>query len=196
MSWGMVAAAAASVIGGAMSNNAAKKAAGAQQQGYQQGIDSINGFYKDAQGYMQPYMDSGLAGNSGLMALLRDPNSIKDSAAYQWRFNQGMEGLDKSAAARGSLFSGAHTKDAMQFGQGMASQEYGDQWNRLMGLTNMGQNSAMGLGQLGMGAGSSIANLYSGMGNARGSSYAQQGANNAGMIGSIGSMFGSIMGGK
>lgn len=185
-----------SLLSGLFGNKSAGQAANASVQGYQQGIDAINGFYKDAQGYLDPYMQSGLAGNSALMKLLQDPNSIKDSAAYQWRFGQGMDALDKSAAARGSLFSGAHTKDAMTFGQGLASQEYDNQWNRLMGLTGLGQNTAMGLGQLGMGAGNSIANLYSNQGNARASAYAQKGANNANMVGGIlGSLFGGGFGG-
>ena len=194
MSWAAVAAAAASVISGAMSNNSAKKSANAQIAGLQKGADTIDSYYQDAKGYLQPYMDSGLAGNSALMKLMQDPNSIKDSAAYQFRFGQGMDALDKSAAARGSLFSGAHSKDAMTFGQGLASQEYDNQWNRLFNLTNMGQQTAGGLGQLGMGAGNSLANLYGGMGQARGSMYGQQGANNANMMGSLGSIFGSIFG--
>ena len=196
MTWAAVAAAAATVISGAMSNSSAKKAASAQVAGMQQGADTINGYYNDAKGMLDPYMQTGLAGNAGLMKLMQNPNSIKDSEAYKWRFSQGMQGLDNSAASRGMLFSGAQTKDAINYGQGQASQEYGNEWNRLMGVTQMGQQTAGGLGQLGMGAGNSLSQLYSGMGNARGSSYAQQGANNANMMGGLGSMFGSIFGGK
>lgn len=194
--WQVIIPAAMQLIGSIMGNKSANKAANAQIAGMQQGADAIKGFYGDAKDYMSPYMGLGQAGVSGLMGLLQDPNSIKDSEAYKWRFGQGMDALDKSAAARGSLFSGAHSKDAMQFGQGIASQELDNQWARMLGITDLGQRSAAGLGALGMGAGNSLANLYSGMGDARGSSYAQQGANNMGAMGGLASMFGSMFGGK
>lgn len=187
--WNLLLPAGMSLLGGLLGNSSAKKAANAQVAGMQQGADTINGMYSEAKGNLSPYMDMGRRGNSGLMGLMNDPNSIADSSAYKWRMSQGMGALDNSAAARGMLFSGAHSKDAMNYGQGLASQEYDNEWNRMMGLSTMGQNSAMGLGQLGANAGNSLANLYSGMGNARGSSFAAQGQNNANMLGGLAGMF-------
>ena len=50
--------------------------------------------------------------------------------AYQFLQKQGMQALDRSAAARGMGYSGAQMKAAQQFGQGLASQEYDKQYNR------------------------------------------------------------------
>ena len=197
MSWAAVAAAAATVIGGAMSNSSAKKAASAQVAGMQQGADTINGYYNDAKGYMQPYMQTGTMANSGLQKLLGgDYSDFYNSPDFKAAMQAQGDMADNSAASRGMLFSGAHQKDLAQYGTGLATQGLGNYRNWLGGVQQGGQQAAGGLGELGMGAGNSLANLYSGMGNARGSSYAQQGANNANMMGGIGSMFGSIFGGK
>ncbi len=50
--------------------------------------------------------------------------------SYQWRFNQGVEALDRSGAARGMLLSGAQNKALMDYGQEMASQEYNNAFAR------------------------------------------------------------------
>ncbi len=163
-----------SLLFGNYSNNKATSAANA---GTQKGIDAVNGFYNDAKGYMQPYMNTGTIANSRLAGLMNDPSSIKDNPAYQWRFNQGLEARDKSAAARGGLFSGAYQKDLSDYGQGSASQEYDNEFNRMFGVTQMGQQGAMGLGQLGMGAGQSIASMYGDIGANNASKYAQRGQN-------------------
>jgi hypothetical protein len=85
-------------------------------------------------------------------ALTRDPS-------YQFRFNEGQKALDASAAARGGALSGANIKDAMNYGQGAASQEYGNAfnrynqqqenaYNRLLKLLGMGQEGATNIAKL------------------------------------------------
>ena len=52
---------------------------------------------------------------------------------YQFRLDQGMKALEGSAAARGGLFS-SNTGDRIQdYAQGLASQEYGNAYNRSRG---------------------------------------------------------------
>jgi len=55
-----------------------------------------------------------------------------DDPSYQWRLNQGTENLSRSLAAKGMLGSGNMAAELLSFGQGMASQEYGAQFNRLL----------------------------------------------------------------
>lgn len=55
-----------------------------------------------------------------------------DDPSYQWRLNQGTENLSRSLAAKGMLGSGNMAAELLAFGQGMASQEYGAQFNRLL----------------------------------------------------------------
>lgn len=52
---------------------------------------------------------------------------------YQFRLQEGQKALERSAAARGGLFSGRAAKDLQSYGQGMASQEYGNAYNRAYG---------------------------------------------------------------
>jgi hypothetical protein len=66
-----------------------------------------------------------------LNSLMSDPNSITQSPAYQFRLNQGIGAIDAGAAAKGMLGSGNRMMELEQFGQGLASQEYDNQFNRL-----------------------------------------------------------------
>lgn len=60
---------------------------------------------------------------------------------YQFRLDQGNQALTRAAAASGTLGSGKYLKDAMTYNQGQASQEFGNSYNRLMGLAGMGQTA-------------------------------------------------------
>lgn len=71
---------------------------------------------------------------------------------YQFRMDEGMRGVEGSAAARGGLLSGAAMKAIQKYGQGFASNEFGNayqrdsanktnQYNRLAGIVNTGQGA-------------------------------------------------------
>ena len=72
-------------------------------------------------------------------ALLDNPDSIQQSAAYKFRLGQGMEALQRSLGAKGLLNSGNRLTAMNDYAQGEASQEYGNQFNRLASL--YGQNA-------------------------------------------------------
>lgn len=59
-----------------------------------------------------------------------NPDMFKEDPGYQFRLDQGMKGLNNSAAARGGLLSGAALKAADQYNQDYASGEYGNAFNR------------------------------------------------------------------
>ena len=77
-------------------------------------------------------MGGGLQPFTGLTAaqLYSDPS-------YTFRLNQGLNALQNSAAAKGTVFSGGTSKDIMQYGQDMASQEYQNAYNRAANTWNM-----------------------------------------------------------
>jgi len=189
MSWGAIAGAAIGVVGSAMSNRGAGKGADAAAGAQYAAIDEQRRQYDQTRADMQPWRDAGSEGLQRLLGLSRDPNSIQNTAAYQWRLGQGMQGLDRSAASRGNLFSGGHNADVQQFGQGVASQEYGDQWNRWAGLAGVGQSVNSQLGQLGAGMAGNVGNALGNIGNARQSQYQQQGWNNAQAAAGVGGAF-------
>lgn len=66
---------------------------------------------------------------------------VTQDPSYQFRLNQGVNALDKSAAGRGKLFSGQQAKAVSQYGQEMASQEYQNAYNRSMAANQ--QNNAL-----------------------------------------------------
>ena len=172
-----------------MSNRAARRGADAASDAQYAAIDEQRRQYDQTREDMAPWLSAGQNALVGLQGLLDDPNSIQDSNAYQWRFNQGLQGLDRSAARAGNLFSGGHNADLLAYGQGMASQEYGDQWNRLVGLAGVGQTTASTLGSFGQNSASNISNALGNIGQARQSMYQQQGNNNAQMAGAVGGAF-------
>jgi hypothetical protein len=70
-----------------------------------------------------------------------------------------MRALENSNAAKGLLQSSGHLRSAQEFGQNLASQQYGNYVNRLTGLANQGL-SATGNGlAANLNAGNQLANI-------------------------------------
>lgn len=137
----------------------------------------------------QPWMQAGQSALGQMQALnAGDFSSFKESPDYQFAFNQGLQGLDRSAAAGGMLTSGGADADRIAYGQGMASQQYGNYYNRLAGLAGAGQQTASGLGQLGANTGNNISNALANTGQARASSYQQNANTNSQLAGLVGGM--------
>lgn len=112
--------------------------------------------------------------------LLRD-FSMADFEAdpgYQFRMDEGMRGVEGGAAARGGLLSGAALKAIQKYGQGLASQEYGNayqrfnadqtnKFNRLTGMIQSGQGSAQQIGNAAQNFGQQAGSNMIGAGNAQ-----------------------------
>ena len=102
---------------------------------------------------------------------------VKDPG-YQFRMDEGAQAVDRSAAARGGLLSGAAMKAMQKYGQGFASNEFGNAYNRdamnkertynmLSGQQAQGASStAQNLG-IQAGATNQISNLYGNRGDAQ-----------------------------
>lgn len=103
-------------------------------------------------------------------------NAFQVSPGYQFRRQEGINALDRSAAAKGTLLSGAQAKAVQGYGDNLASAEYGDYYNRLANLASQGgqmQSSLMGANT---GLTNSIGNWTMGGAAGQGSAYIQ-GAN-------------------
>ncbi|CAB4147632.1 hypothetical protein UFOVP1020_31 [uncultured Caudovirales phage] len=97
---------------------------------------------------------------------------FETSPGYQWRLDEGGRALDRSAASKGMVRSGAQTKAITAFGQGAASEEYGNYFNQLSTAAGQGnsaqaQASGTAAGLIGQGG-----NYLTQGGAARGSGYA------------------------
>jgi len=111
----------------------------------------------------------------GMQQFQQDPG-------YGFRMSEGMKALERSAAARGGLMSGAAMKGIQRFGQDIASQEYQNAFNRyqaerqarlgpLQSLAGIGQTTAQQLGQAGMQMASNVGDTQMSGAAARASGY-------------------------
>lgn len=80
-----------------------------------------------------------------LRQLLDNPDSIQDTGAYKFQFNQGQQAIERSAAAKGMSGSGNVLAELAKYGQGMASQAYGAEADRLGNLSGQQKNYLLGL---------------------------------------------------
>lgn len=86
-----------------------------------------------------PWREAGQRGLSRLEQLVNVP--FEESPGYNFRFNEGVRALDRAAAARGMLGSGARLRALQRYGQGIASDEYANYMNRLAALAGIGQTA-------------------------------------------------------
>ena len=152
-----------------MGSDAAGDAAAAQAQGANDSAALQREFYYQNRADLAPYQDVGSNALYNLAALhgveyANAPGTFDDRArtaasrfvaspGYQFRLGEGVKALDRSAAARGQLLSGAQTKAVQGYGQNLASGEYGNYVNRLANLSGVGQAAGSSAATLGANAG-------------------------------------------
>lgn len=143
-----------SLFGG---NRAAKAAEKAAQLQYDLQLKAMNNakeagakYQTDVTGYADnynPYIEGGQRASNQLYDLLglngQDAGdaaraSFTSSPGQGYLMEQGVQALDRSAAARGQLNSGRQSKDLLRFGTGLAQQDYRNYVNDLSGLGNQG----------------------------------------------------------
>jgi hypothetical protein len=139
-------------------------AAQAQQALAQQRNDLLP--YTQA-GYPTLQAQQDLLGLNGPDAAAAAMGNFQQSPGYQWQLQQGLRATDAGAAAKGMLRSGATLKAEQTYGQGLANQDFGQYYNRLMGISTLGENAAAGgastaniAGALAQGAGNTQASIY------------------------------------
>ena len=174
-----------SVMGSQASKSAAKTQAGAAAEA----TAAQERMFERQVELQEPFRKAGMAGQNRLMQLLGlgEDKTAADygkyasaefgmdkftaDPGYAFRVSEGMKALDRTAAARGGLISGAALRGATRYGQEMGSQEYQNAFNRyqtsrantlnpFQSLAGVAQSSANTLtgaaGQLGQQMGSNI----------------------------------------
>ena len=188
------------VLGGLLSGNAAKSAAQTQANAANNAINTQQQMYGQNAGYLSPWITqgqgasnqlnylmgigpqtgTGLNTSQGAYGSLATPFSQTNwqvDPGYAFRLQQGQQALERSAAARGMTLSGAQAKALQGYGQGMASQEYqnaynryntdqGNLYNRLSGISGTGLQAGSALAGVGTNVANQIANTQLGAGNA------------------------------
>lgn len=117
----------------------------------------------------------GSGGSTGGGAGQMDFSSFFESPDYLFALQQGIQGQDRSAAARGGLYSGGHQADLVNYNQGMASQQLGNYTNNLMRIAGFGGQASGQIGNFGNSTASRVGNNLANAGNARASSYFNSG---------------------
>ena len=190
---------AASALSAGAQAYGANQAANAQRRGARRAREAYAESLRRQEEAMAPYLQGGQTSQNELLRLLglggdaasagygsmAQPFGMEQFEAdpgYQFRMDEGMKALERSAAARGGLLSGGFLRGATRYGQGLASQEYMNAFNRyqaerrarldpLFELYGQGAQSANALagyqGQYGRGA----AGTYMDAANARASNY-------------------------
>lgn len=182
-SWTDLIGPALNLAGGVYGASQAGKAADSQLQGQ-----------REAMALAEPWRQAGMAGLNRLQEELGiggDPNAANygrsardfsmsdftEDPGYQFRQDRGMKALERSAAARGGLYSGKAIKDTLDFSQGLASQEYGRAFDRfqvsrtnrlnpLQSISGGGQTAANTMGAYASNAGDAQAAGIMGKSNA------------------------------
>ena len=127
-----------SALGDLLGNSSARRAGRAQQAGFSQG----QSFLSDAQAGYTPYTQFGQNALGRLSAVEGgDYSAFENAPDYQFALDQSMRANDRSAAARGSLYSGGADADRMQLASGLASQNLQNYLGRMMGQAGMGMQA-------------------------------------------------------
>jgi len=110
-----------------------------------------------------------------------DTSVFFESPDYQFNLAEGQKAIDRSLAARGRTLSGAGVREGVRYASGMASNEFGNFYNRLANIAGLGQTATGSTAAAGANAANNISqnHLFAGQSRASGYMNAAQGINNA-----------------
>jgi hypothetical protein len=167
--------AAATVASAAIGSRSASKAASASAAASDRASDVQREMFERNIELNAPFREAGITALNKLVPLATEytPFGMQQFQAdpgYNFRMSEGMKGLERSAAARGGLLSGATMKGIQRYGQDLASQEYQNAFNRygiererrlnpLQSLAGYGQTTSQQLGQAGTQLANTLGNI-------------------------------------
>jgi len=180
----------AAVIGGVATVASGNKAANAQKDAANSSIAEQQRQYDQTRADQAPWRTAGAGALSKLAGLYgvdtgngaaKVPNSqlydeFRATPGYGFQMSEGLKAVDRGAAARGLLGSGAAVKGEERFAGGLADTTYGQYVNQLQALAGVGQTATQATSQAGQNAANNISSAYTNAGNARASSYANTGS--------------------
>lgn len=118
----------------------------------------------EARASLDPFRTAGLDAIGRYQDLLRDPSSIRETPGYQFRLEEGLEGVMRKGSAVGKLFSGEAGKALTTFGQEYATAEYDKALQREQGLMGIGLQAAGGMAGVTMQGSQGVQSAYGQMG--------------------------------
>jgi hypothetical protein len=161
------------IAGGVMQSNAIKSGQSAANAAIQQGVST-------ATNQLSPWTTTGVPANAdeadllglnGQAAADAAMAKFQQSPGYAYQVQQGLRGVDAGAASQGILRSGATIKAEETLGSNLASQDFGNYWNRLQQLSSGGLSAAGGIAGAATGGASNIAQTDASAANAQSNIY-------------------------
>jgi hypothetical protein len=147
----------------------------------------------------------------GYTPMVNTLEELQATPGYQFQLEQGLQGVNRSAAARGGLLSGANLKAINDYAQGQAATGYQAAWDRaqnaytnafgrnqqkfqnLQTMANNGQSAAGMQGNAALSVGQGLAGASSNYGNNMSSLALAQGQNQANMYTGISNALGGTL---
>jgi hypothetical protein len=192
---GIVGSIVGNVAGAIIGGKAAKKAANIQAGSADRATELQREMYEKNIELQAPFREAGLSAQNRLLDYMGltpgaggkyakdfSMQDFQQDPGYAFRIAEGMKALDRTAASRGGLLSGATLRGATRYGQDMASQEYTNAFNRyqtnranqlnpLQSLMGSGQTAAGQVASAGQNYANQAGQNYMNAGNARASGY-------------------------
>jgi hypothetical protein len=192
---GIVGGIVGNVAGALIGGSSAKKAANTQAASADRATELQREMYEKNIELNAPFREAGLSAQNRLLDYMGltpgaggkytkdfSMQDFQQDPGYAFRMSEGMKALDRTAAARGGLLSGAALRGATRFGQDMASQEYTNAFNRyqtnranqlnpLQSLMGAGQTAAGNVASAGQNYATNAGQNYMNAANARASGY-------------------------
>jgi hypothetical protein len=193
-----------SAVGAISQSNAANKASAAQTAASEAGIAEQRAAREQMRALLQPYVDAGGPALQAQMAALglAGPEAQQSYVAgqeqspiFQALARQGEESILQNASATGGLRGGNVQGALAQFRPAMLNQFLENQYAKLGGMTQLGQNSAAGVGSAGLNVAGNIGNLLQQGGAAQAGNAIAQGNAWGGFANNLGGLAGIALGG-
>ena len=199
---GGVASIGGAILGSSSSNNASRRAADAQTDIASQNNALQASIYAQNKDTLSPFVTSGgqaqtqynaLLGLSGQPAQLGAFDTFRDSTGYQFQRDEGINALDASAAARGSLRSGATLKAAQSYGTNLADNYFGRYMGLLANQQGIGLSAASAQAGVSQNYANSVSANNQSAADAISNAALTTGSNNSQLFASLGNIAGNAL---
>lgn len=177
----------AMVVSSVIGSRAAGQAAETQSDAANRAADLQYKQWQEQVALQKPWLTAGETALNKLIPMATEytpfgTQQFQQDPGYAFRLGEGTKALERSAAARGGLLSGATLKGIQRYGQEMGSQEYQNAFNRyqaerqarlgpLQSLAGVGQTTAQQMGQAGQQMAGTVGDLMTSGAAARASGY-------------------------
>lgn len=166
-------------------------AANAMLTANEQSIAALTDMFNTSVELQEPFREIGLESLQQLQGevnqltpesrLAAIQNAFQTSPGFQNRLRLGLDQVEGSAAARGSLFSGNTLKGLEDYRQNLAANEYNNFFNQYSGIADNRLNRLAAMGGVGQTATNNLTNLNTMQGQNLSNMFMNQGNINAGL---------------